>query len=387
MRINIIHMGFFYSGGGERVALQQARHLRERGHRVRVYSPIIRRDRCFPQLLKDVNPEELMRSIPSPVLREALAMLLCSLLPIGLQKLRDCDVLLCHSQPSLWIGWRMNQLFGIPYVGYLHQLTTFIHKRLDIASNWASKADFLLLDGLLGKFCRPLARNLDYMSHKEASHLIFNSNWTRLRFQQAYGLTGDVCYPALDKMPDELPKRSRENMIITASRHYPWKRIDLALHAISMLPNPKPQFVVVGDQTPHTVSLKRIATQLELNEYVNFTGFVTNTFLTQLYSESKAYVQTSIQEPFGLGPVEAQACGTPAVVWGDAGVKETVLDGESGFHAKPYDLNDFLDKLESILFDEEVWRLMSKAAHSWASHFTWRNHIDHLEHVLDECAR
>ena len=25
MRINILHMGFFYSGGGERVALMQAR--------------------------------------------------------------------------------------------------------------------------------------------------------------------------------------------------------------------------------------------------------------------------------------------------------------------------------------------------------------------------
>jgi glycosyltransferase involved in cell wall biosynthesis len=384
MRINIVHMGFFYSGGGERVVLQQARHLRERGHTVKVYSPITRRDKCFPQLLKDVNPEELMRSTPSPVLREALAMLLCSLLPIGLQKLRDCDVLLCHSQPSMWIGWRMNQLFGIPYVGYLHQLTTFIHKRPDTASNWATKGDFLLLDGLLGTLCRPIAQHLDYISHKGASHLLFNSDWTRSRFQQTYGLTGDVCYPALDNIPDKLPNKPRENMIITASRHYPWKRIDLAFDAISMLPNHKPQFVVVGDQTPHTASLKRIVSQLNLNEYVSFTGFVTNTLLTQLYSQSSAYVQTSINEPFGLGPLEAQAYGTPAVVWGDAGVRETVLDGESGFHAKPYDLNDFVDKLESILVDKELWHIMSRTAHAWASIFTWKNHIDHLEHVMDE---
>ena len=376
-------MGFFYSGGGERVVLQQARQLRACGHSVQVYAPIVRHDKCFPQLLKEIGPKEIVASFPSPIAHEALAMILCSLLPVGVEKLADCDVLLCHSQPSMWIGYKLNRLYGTPYVGYLHQLTTFIHKRPEAIGSW-TKGDFVLLDGLLGKFARPIAKELDYIAHRNASHLLFNSEWTRTRFQETYGLTGEVCYPALDEIPSALPDKKRENMIITASRHYPWKRIDLAFRVISTLPYPRPQFVVVGEYTSHTPALKKLVSKLDLDEQVSFTGFVTNPFLAQLYSQSSAYVQTSIHEPFGLGPLEAQAHGTPAVVWGDAGVKETVLDGESGFYAEPYDIADFAEKLGSILSNEEMWRSMSRTAHAWASTFTWDRHVAQLEHALDE---
>jgi glycosyltransferase involved in cell wall biosynthesis len=50
-------------------------------------------------------------------------------------------------------------------------------------------------------------------------------------------------------------------------------------------------------------------------------------------------------EDFGLGPVEAMACGTPVVVWDDgAGPCETTATGFSGFRARPYDFEDFAEK-------------------------------------------
>jgi len=173
-------------------------------------------------------------------------------------------------------------------------------------------------------------------------------------------------------------------MIITASRHYPWKRIDLAFQVLKQLDDPVPLLVVVGEFTPHTVTLRQIAKNMGLTDKVNFTGFIPDEELSCLYSSSLAYVQTSIYEPFGLGPLEAQSCGTPAVVWGDAGVKETVLDGETGFHARPYDIGDFAAKLQLILKDEVRWRKMSKKARIWAESFTWEKHIDILEGILNE---
>lgn len=106
--------------------------------------------------------------------------------------------------------------------------------------------------------------------------------------------------------------------------------------------------------------------------------------LAQMYSQVRAYMQTSIYEPFGLSPVEAQWYGTPAVVWNDGGVKETVLDGETGFHAKAYDLADFAQKVDVLLSDDQTWRRMSRNAKTWASSFNWDSHIDKLEAVLDE---
>jgi glycosyltransferase involved in cell wall biosynthesis len=207
--------------------------------------------------------------------------------------------------------------------------------------------------------------------------------WTRTQFENEYGLSGDVCYPGIDFVPkhESLPRQDR---ILTASRHYPWKRIDLAFEVLKTLHKPIPTLVVCGDFTPHTLTLKERAVSLGVAEHVDFTGFVSEQKLSTLYSTSLAYVQTSIHEPFGLGPLEAQSYGTPAVVWGDAGVKETVLDAETGFHAKPYDLKDFGERVQHLRSDKESWKRMSRSAKVWAKSFSWGSHMDLLEGVLDE---
>jgi glycosyltransferase involved in cell wall biosynthesis len=309
-------------------------------------------------------------------------MVASAVLPFRLSEIADCDVLLCHSQPSMWLGYRSNRLFGTPYVGYLHQLTTFIHHRPPIAGNWATKGDFLLLDGLLGVFGRPVAKHLDRLCHARASRLLFNSAWTRSLFMKEYGLSGDVLYPAIEAPLRPLEQR-RKNALVTAGRHYPWKRIDLCFHALTKIRH-KPLLFVTGEPTEHTPTLVKIARRLGVADQVHFTGFVSDAELFEIYASSRAYVHTSIHEPFGLSPLEAQAFGTPAVVWRDGGVMETVLDGETGFHAKPFDLNDFAKKVDILLTDHDKQEAMGRIAQMWASTFDWSDHVDFLESVLDE---
>jgi len=379
-------MGFLYSGGGEKVVLEQAKALRKRGHTVRLYSPIIRWDKSFPEVLRTVNPERIVPHFPLPFpFREASAMVASSILPFKARKIADCDVLLCHSQPSMWIGYRTNQLFGTPFVGYLHQLTTFIHKRPKAGGNWATKGDFLMLDGLLGVFCRDVAEKLDMLCHRAASALLFNSVWTKKRFEEAYGVTGRVCYPAI-KPPAHRHSAHRRNMVVTASRHLPWKRIDLAFQVLSKA-RTSPILEVIGERTNHTPTLVSVAEELGLQDRVKFTGFISDQALHSIYGNAGCYLQTSIQEPFGLAPLEAESFGVPAVVWGDAGCKETVLDGETGFHAKPYDISDFSMKLDKIMGDKRTQESMSRSAQTWAAKFRWEDHIDILESTLDEQRR
>lgn len=389
MKIAIVHFGFMYSGGGERVAIKEAMHLRKRGHQVEVFSPMIRWDRCFPELLRLVKPRRIIPPFPLPFpFREASALIASASVPVFLRPLKNFDVLLCHSQPSMWIGFMVSKLYGLPYVGYLHQLTTFIHRRPEAAGNWTTKADFLLMDGLLGVFGRALARHLDHLCHVSASKLLFNSKYTTQCFQRAYGVEGDVCYPASDLNPHQIDAsllRARGHnacpTLITSGRHYPWKRIDLAIRLLSFLPD-KPRLIVTGEYTSHTPALRRVTEDLKVADRVTFTGFTSDETLTRLYSMSDVYVQTSIQEPFGLSPLEAQSFGVPAVVWGDGGVRETVLDGRTGFHAQPYDLHDFARKVSLILDNGEIHESMSHEAQEWSSRFTWERHTDTVERAL-----
>lgn len=368
------------------MAIQQALRLRRRGHVVNVLSPIIYADRCFPEQLSQVSPERLVPHLPFPFpFRESSAILASAVLPFGIRKAADCDVLLCHSQPSMWLGLRLNALYGLPYVGYLHQLTTFIHPRPEIGENWNTR-DFKLLDDIVGKVGRPIVRPLDKQCHARASKLLFNSNWTKQLFEKAYHVGGDTCYPGI---VSSKPARAaaRKNQLVMAARHYPWKRIDLAFEVLTKMKRGAPTLVVTGKETPYTSVLKEAVLRQRLAERVYFSGFVSDSRLSEIMSESKGYIQTSIQEPFGLSPLEGQSYGLPAVVWGDAGMRETVIDGETGFLAKPYDTLDFAAKLDMLLSDEGRWAELSRNARDWASTFDWETHIDKLEAALEEARR
>jgi glycogen synthase len=50
-----------------------------------------------------------------------------------------------------------------------------------------------------------------------------------------------------------------------------------------------------------------------------------------LYSSASVFVCPSIYEPFGIINLEAMACGTPVVASAVGGIREVVVDGETGF--------------------------------------------------------
>jgi glycosyltransferase involved in cell wall biosynthesis len=82
-----------------------------------------------------------------------------------------------------------------------------------------------------------------------------------------------------------------------------------------------------------------------VKDNVRFLGFRSTEELVKLYNVADVYAYPSPMEDFGLGPVEAMACGTPAVVWDDGGGPcETTVTGFSGFRAQPYDFEDFAEK-------------------------------------------
>jgi len=60
----------------------------------------------------------------------------------------------------------------------------------------------------------------------------------------------------------------------------------------------------------------------------------------QLYSHAAIFVCPSIYEPFGIINLEAMACETPVVASAVGGIKEVVVDGETGFLVPLEQLNE-----------------------------------------------
>ncbi len=51
LKIAVFHCGFVYSGGGERIVLEEVLGLRRLGHEVVCFAPTVDRELCFPDFI------------------------------------------------------------------------------------------------------------------------------------------------------------------------------------------------------------------------------------------------------------------------------------------------------------------------------------------------
>src|SRR6185295_15758170 len=114
---------------------------------------------------------------------------------------------------------------------------------------------------------------------------------------------------------------------------------------------PRPLKVVGGG--PDAARLRALA-----GRGTEMLGPVDDVALRDLYRGCRAVVMASVED-FGIVPVEAMACGRPAVVFAEGGGRETVVPGETGllFHEPtPFALRAAVDCLEGMRFNTAALR-------------------------------
>ena len=73
--------------------------------------------------------------------------------------------------------------------------------------------------------------------------------------------------------------------------------------------------------------------------------------LALLYSAADVVVVPSRQENLPQSGTEAHACGCPVVAFDCTGLSDVVVDGETGYLARPYDIEDLANGIRWVLED------------------------------------
>lgn len=396
MNIAIFHFGFMYSGGGERHPIYEALYLEKKGHHVECFAPAVRPDQCHPGLIEKIPIKGFLPKVRVSIpLRDFASMVLSSVLcPLFAQRFKGFDVVLCHGQPAVWIAYSTTRILGKKYVCYLHQPARFLYPRpIDVRTGWTIKRDFALLNEIV-RFSRPIVASLDHVSVVTAQRVLVNSHWIGDWVRDIYGIDPLVCPPGVDihsftpvnKKGDVNLSRVRiqKPFVLSTNRHYPQKGMEYLIQLMpKVLSELDVTFVLTGDYTKYTKSLMHLATDLGVRDHIVFTNHLKEGELVGLYQNADVYLYTSPHEDFGLGPIEAMACGTPPVVWDYAGPAENVRHGVTGMKAQPYSVDDMAEKVLLLLTDK---KLRSKIAGNGrdfvVNNFSWERHVDTLDSVL-----
>ncbi len=94
--------------------------------------------------------------------------------------------------------------------------------------------------------------------------------------------------------------------------------------------------------------------------------------LVNLYNEAAVFACPSIYEPFGIINLEAMACETPVVATRVGGIKEVVVDRETGFLVPPGDPVRLGRAIAKVLEDPRLAARMGRAGRKRVlAQFTW----------------
>ena len=151
-------------------------------------------------------------------------------------------------------------------------------------------------------------------------------------------------------------------VILSVGRHDSRKKFDLVIKAISkineikQLPNVKYYLIGEGVETP---KLKELTNELKLENQVEFLGSCSNEERNEFYKLSDLFIMPTITQPrkiegFGIVFLEANYFKLPVIGTSSGGVKEAIIDGETGFLIKPNDLNSLVDKIIFLYNNKEI---------------------------------
>lgn len=123
--------------------------------------------------------------------------------------------------------------------------------------------------------------------------------------------------------------------VLFAARLQPLKGADLAIDTLARLSDDeRPHLVVAGadsdDFDGYASSLADRVTQLGLTDDVTFLGPDDREVLAAQMRGARALLVPSHSETFGLVALEAASSGTPVLAMAAGGLREAVVDGESG---------------------------------------------------------
>jgi glycosyltransferase involved in cell wall biosynthesis len=241
------------------------------------------------------------------------------------------------------------------------------------------------LDPLPALYRRAL-RKADRTNTRSAGTVLVNSRFTAEAVSGIYGVETKVSYPGVDVDRFRPSGAVRQRFVLSVGSLTPLKGFDFLIRALAAYGGDRPRLVIASNvqNPPERLYLERLARELGVE--VQLRDNVTDVDLVELYNLARAVVYAPVQEPFGLVPLEAMACGTPVVAVAEGGVRESVIHDQTGVLVER-DPVRFAVAVRRVVDDPAFAAQLGAAGRAHAlEHWSWDRAVATFEQYLQVAA-
>lgn len=249
------------------------------------------------------------------------------------------------------------------HISYIHHPPRYLYG-YQTAIEWQKYLPIKIYGLIVNHFLRMW----DLKASQRPDYLIANSIETQRRIEKFYRRDSVVIYPPVS-IPTQQPvnplTRKPVNYFITVSRLARAKHVDLLIEAANK-----------GKFDLHIVGIGRDEAYLKslAGGTVTFTGNISDEQLKEELSGAKGFLFASVDEEFGIAPVEAMGYGVPVIAYASGGLRETVKEGKNGYLYYELTEQSLFQAIKKLLsLSEMEYVQMRKNARSEAEQYSEEN--------------
>jgi starch synthase len=299
----------------------------------------------------------------------------------------DADVVHCHTWYSHWAGIVAKLNYGVPFVLTVHSLEPLRPwKREQLGGGydftcWLERTAIEMADAVIAVSRETRADVLRLFDIPEARvPIIYNgidlSEYRKVRttgWLEKYGIDPTIPYVLF------VGRIARQKGIVHLANAIPFMNAGFQVVLCAGAPD-TPEIATEMKAAVDRARAKR-------GQVVWIEEMVSKKAVYELYSHAAVFCCPSIYEPFGIINLEAMACETPVVASAVGGIKEVVVDGETGFlvpidqmSESPFEprdpekfSRDLAARINQLMADEPLRIKMGKAGRARAeAKFSWK---------------
>jgi glycosyltransferase involved in cell wall biosynthesis len=224
-------------------------------------------------------------------------------------------------------------------------------------------------------------------SVSRTSLLLANSRFTQKQMKRIFGVDTPVCHYGvnLDSFRP-LSGVDKESFVVSVGELSPRKGFDFVVESVGRIPSDRrPQLKLACNR----IELAELMYIQDLAEHCGVDLEVKSSLnshdLAVLLNQAYLCAYAPVQEPFGLVPLEAMACGTPVVGVNEGGVKESVVHEQTGLLVDR-NQDQFADALEQLILQPQLAKAYGQSGRKYVrQNWTWAQSTTKLEQHLEAC--
>ncbi|BEO90438.1 glycosyltransferase [Fusobacterium nucleatum] len=131
--------------------------------------------------------------------------------------------------------------------------------------------------------------------------------------------------------------------------------------------------------------LENLSKELKIDDKVLFKGYISNEDVPIVLNKMDIFVVPSINESFGVAAVEAMACEIPVIASSVGGLKEVIVDKETGYLVPKKDHKEIAKYLKKLILDKNLRTSLGENGRKRVlENYDWNSNVDYMIKIYRE---